>query len=144
MQQRYMSFFSYKWDHDSKSQSKLPVYGKNARKKIKKSALYISLWSYLRHNVYIYTRHFHNWEIYILFIARTFPNLKVDDFKEDLTELLSNFYIIHNRESMGTAASARNTTNDELNAFLDILKEKSIDTSAQIITFFCPKKDKRD
>ena len=122
-----MNSFSYEWDIKGATQdSKLPNYTKNARKKLKKSLLYISLWGCLKNSAYIYTRHFHNWEIYILFITRTFPKLKINDIREDLTELLREFYIIHNNENMCTTGSTPNT-NEVLNAFLEILSSISTD-----------------
>lgn len=97
---------------------KLPTYGKNARKKIKRSSLYISLWDHLENSPYVYTRHFHNWEIYTLFIAHTFPNIHIDNIKGALDELLREFYIIHNRRNMDIVGS----TNEVLNAFLKNLE----------------------
>ena len=116
-----MTSFSYEWDCNDKSQSpRLPIYGKNARKKIKKLTLYISLWDCLKNNPYVYTRHFHNWEIYVLFITHTFPNMDINDIGEDLTELLRELYIIHNNESVGINIP---NTNEVLNAFLEKLNK---------------------
>ncbi len=114
-----MSSVEWEWEFGPK----LPVYGKNARKRIKKSALYISLWDYLKNSVYVYTRHFHNWEIYILFIAHTFPNTDINDIKEDIDELLREFYIVHNRVAMNIYT--HDTTNNVLNAFLEKLKREN-------------------
>ncbi len=108
---------SFDWEFGTK----LPAYAKNSRKKIKRLPLYISLWDCLENSAYVYTRHFHNWEIYTLFIAHTFPNTNIDNIKGNLDELLREFYIIHNRENMGTAGSTRNT-NEVLNAFLEKVK----------------------
>jgi hypothetical protein len=60
-----------------------------------------------------------------MFIVRTFPKLKLNDFKDELIELLSDLYIIHNRETMGYTpiGCKRVTTNDVLNTFLEKLKE---------------------
>ncbi len=123
-----MSSFSYEWDGSCTTQNpNLPVYGKNALKKIKKSALYISLWDHLKNSVYVYTRHFRTWEIYVLFIAHTFPNTDINDIKKEIDELLRELYIIHNNENMGIAVSARNTTNGVLNTFLKNLESISTD-----------------
>ena len=118
--------FSYEWDTCSNS-SNLPVYGKNARRKIRRSHLYISLWGYLPNCPYIYTRHFQNWEIYTLFISHKFPKLKVEDFKEELLELLGKLYDIHNRKTMGyiPIEYRHETTNNVLNVFLEKLAEIS-------------------
>nr|QBK85977.1 MAG: hypothetical protein LCMAC101_05720 [Marseillevirus LCMAC101] len=117
-----MEPFSFDWEFGTKLP---PTY---VKKYYKKSPLYISLWKCLENSPYVYTRQFHNWGLYTLFIVRTFSDININDFKDDINTLLRELYIVHNNENM--EINTHYTTNDVLNAFLDKLREEDTEVES--------------
>lgn len=131
---------------DWESDPFIPFYTKKNRQKVEETSLYKEIWKTLLNSVYNYTRRFHNWDKYTFYIVRNFPNLTIDEIKNDIEELLEELHTIRTHENMGI--DTLDFTNYVLNSFLDdlrvkrigkIIEKKEIDVAHKPTFFICAK-----
>lgn len=102
----------------------IPSYTMKNRNKIEETSLYENIWDCLINSNINYERNFYGWEKYTFYIVYNFPNLDIDEIKDDIEQLLSDLHTIKTHENMGI--DVYNAVDDTLNYFLDELEERMI------------------